>query len=123
LTEDAEAAFLKATRAALEKCLDQRELAPSGCPNRLEARDNQEVEEKTVRWSLTNNPFKNARVTLDHQDPSVVEGTFYPKYNFKAEGTVDGRRARFDGPPIGLDSFISTGDLSGDRIEVELAPR
>ena len=123
LTKDAKAAFLKSTEAALDKCLDQRKLAPSGCPNRLRARDNQKVDEKTVRWSLTNDPFKNARVTLDYQDPSVVEGTFYPKYNFKAEGTVDGRRATFDGPPLGLYSFTSTGDLTGDSIKVKLALR
>ena len=123
LTKDAKAAFLERTEAALDTCLEQRELAPSGCPNRLKARDNQEVEEKTVRWSLTNDPFKNARVALDHQDPTVVEGTFYPKYNFKAEGTVDGRRASFDGPPLGLYSFTSTGDLTGDTIKVKLALR
>ncbi|SDS45554.1 hypothetical protein SAMN04488543_1763 [Friedmanniella luteola] len=123
LTKDAKAAFVKTTKAALDKCLDQHELAPSGCPNRLQLRDGQKVDEKTVRWSLTNDPFKNARVTLDHQDPSVVEGTFYPRYNFKAEGSVDGRRATFDGPPIGLYSFTSSGDLSTDTIKVELALR
>lgn len=122
LTKDAEAAFLKTTKAALDKCLDQRKLAPKGCPNQTKPRANQKIDEDTVRWGLDNDPFKNARVTLDYQDPSVVEGTFYPKYDFSAEGTQDGRRATFD-TVFGLYSFKSTGDLSGDTIKVKLEGR
>jgi hypothetical protein len=122
LTKDAKAAFLKTTKAVLDKCLEQRKLAPKNCPNQTQARENQKIDEDTVRWSLENDPFKNARVALDYQDPSVVEATFYPRYDFRAEGTQDGRRANFD-TVIGLYSFRSTGDLSGDTIKVELEVR
>ena len=123
LTSEAKTAFLKATKTALNKCLDQRKLAPSGCPNRLQARSNQKVDRDTVRWTLTNDPYQNARVTLDSTDPTVAAATLSPRYNFRAEGTQDGRRATFDGPPIGLFSFRATGDLSKDSIKVKLSTR
>ena len=121
LTADGKAAFLQATKKALSSCLDQRKLSPPGCPNRLKAGSNQKVDEDTIRWTLTNDPFADARVTLDPSDPRVAEATLYPRYNFKAEGTQDGRRATFDGPPSGLGSFRSVGDVSKDAIRVELS--
>ena len=81
------------------------------------------VDQSTIRWSRTNNPLKNARVTLDSSDPTAAEATFYPEYNFKARGSVDGRSASFDGAPIGFYSFRSTGDLSGDKVTVKLVNR
>jgi hypothetical protein len=121
LTPDAEAAFLSATKKALSSCLAQRKLAPPGCPNRLEARRNQKVDEKTIRWTLTNDPFADARVTVDPSDLTVAEAVLRPRYHFKAKGTQDGRRATFDGPPSGLGAVRSTGDLSKDVIRVELS--
>jgi len=123
LNPDGKAEFLERTKAAFEKCLDQHKLAPKGCPNRLDLRSGQKVDQSTIRWSLTNNPFRNARVTLDSSDPTAAEATFYPRYNFKARGSVDGRSATFDGAPIGLYSFRSTGDLSGDKVTVKLVNR
>lgn len=117
------AAFLKATKTALDKCLAQRKVAPSGCPNRISLRKGQKVTESTVRWSLSTDPFKNARVDLDSSDPTVAEATFYPRYRFKARGSQDGRAVTYDGAPFGLYSFQSTGDLSGDTIKVKLVGR
>jgi hypothetical protein len=117
------AAFLKATKTALDKCLAQHKLAPSGCPNRLALRKGQKVTESTVRWSLTNNPFKNAKVNLDSSDPTEAEATFYPKYRFKAKGSQNGNSGTFDAEPFGLYSFTSNGDLSGDTVKVKLVGR
>nr|WP_294694286.1 hypothetical protein [uncultured Friedmanniella sp.] len=121
LRPGAEAAFLRATKKAMDACLAQRKLSPSGCPNRLKADSNQKVDEDTIRWTLTNDPYADAQVTHSREDPTVVEATLKPRYNFRAEGTQDGRRATFDGPPTGLSSVVSTGDLSKDTISVRLS--
>jgi hypothetical protein len=123
LSDAGRSAFLKATRSAFEKCLDERELAPSDCPNRLNLRPGQKVTTSSIRWSVTTDPFKNARVTLSSSDPTVAEASFYPSYRFRAKGTQDGRSVTFDGGVIGFSSFRSTGDLSGDEVEVDLTNR
>lgn len=123
LNSAGKAAFVRATKAALDTCLQQRKLAPPDCPNRIALRRGQKVTQSTIQWSLTNDPFKNARVTLDSTDPTVVEATFYPKYRFRATGSTDGRSGKFDGEPIGLYLFRSTGDLSGDTVKVKLVTR
>lgn len=117
------AAFLKATKTAFDKCLAQHKLAPSGCPNRVSLRKGQKVTESTIRWSLTNNPFKNARVTLDSTDPTAAEARFYPRYRFRAKGSSNGNSGTFDAEPTGLYSFTSNGDLSGDNVTVKLVSR
>ncbi len=123
LNSAGKAAFVQATKAALDTCLQQRKLAPAGCPNKIALRTGQKVTQSTIRWSLTNDPFKNARVTLDSTDPTVAEATFYPKYRFRATGSTNGRSGRFDGEPIGLYLFRSAGDLSGDTVKVKLVTR
>lgn len=123
LSSAGRSAFLKATKTALDKCLAQRKIAPSGCPNRIALRKGQKVTESTIRWSLTADPFKNARVTLDSSDPTVAEASFYPRYRVRANGSDNGRSVRFDGEPFGIYSFRSTAELSGDKVTVDLVSR
>lgn len=123
LSDAGRTAFLEATRSAFQKCLAKRELQPADCPNRLYLRPGQKVTASSIRWSVTTDPFKNARVTLDSSDPTVAEASFYPRYRFKAKGSQDGRSVRFDGGVMGLFSFRSTADLSGDTVQVDLTAR
>ncbi|WP_375432754.1 hypothetical protein [uncultured Friedmanniella sp.] len=120
LTSAGKDAFVKATKAAFEKCLDQHKLQPSGCPNKIKEDKGQKFKESTVRWSVTNNPFKNVRASIDSRDPTTVTANFTTDYNFKADATLNGRSVRYDGEPIGLYSFTSTGDLSKKSIAVTL---
>jgi hypothetical protein len=123
LTSAGRSAFLKATKKALDTCLGRHELAPSGCPNRIALRKGQKVTASTIRWSLSADPFRNAKVALDSSDPTVAEASFYPRYRFRAKGSDNGRSVQFDGEPIGLYSFRSTADLSGDSVKVDLVSR
>lgn len=123
LTSAGKSAFLKATKSALDKCLDQRKLAPKGCPNRLRPQAGQRIDQDTIRWGLKKDPFKNARVNLDSSDPTTAEATFYPEYDFDARGTIDGRAATFREPLIGFNPFNATGSVSGDKVTVKLVAR
>jgi hypothetical protein len=121
LTAGGKDAFVKATKAAFAACLDQHALRPSGCPNRINEEKGQKFKQSTVRWSVTNNPFKTVRANIDSRDPTTVEASFPTDYNFKGDATLNGSRVRYDGPPIGLYSFTSTGDLSsGKSVKVKL---
>ena len=123
LTSAGKSAFLKATKSALDKCLDQRKLAPKNCPNRLRPQAGQKIDEDTIRWSLKKDPFKNVRVNLDPSDPTTVDATFYPEYDFNAKGTIDGRAATFREPLLGFSPFRATGSVTGDKLTVKLVAR
>ena len=112
-------AFLKKVKTAFKKCLRQHKLAPSGCPNRVKERKGENFIQSTVRWSVTNDPFRNAKPSLDYDDPSSVELTFYPEYNLKVRGTRDGVSGTVDGPPIGLYSAKARGDLGKPDLPVK----
>ncbi len=121
LTKDGKAAFVKATKAAFGKCLDQRKLRPSGCPNKLKEASGQKIKESSIRWSVSNDPFKNVRPTLDSTDPTSVSARFPTTYRIRATGTQNGRTVTFDGGLIGGSySFRSTGDLGKKGIPVKL---
>ena len=121
LTSAGKAAFVKATKAAFEKCLDQHKLRPSGCPNRITNTNGVKIKQSSIRWSVTNSPFKNVRVDLDSSDPTSASASFQPDYNIKASGTYQGRAVKLDEQPTGLYSFTSTADLSsGKTVKVKL---
>jgi hypothetical protein len=120
LNSTGKTAFLKNVRTAFKKCLSQHKLAPSGCPNRVKLRKGQKITQSTVRWSVTNDPFRNAKPRLDYDDPSTVELSFYPRYNLKARGSQNGTAVTYDGPPIGLYSAAASGDLSKPNLPVKL---
>lgn len=120
LTAAGKAAFVASTKAAFRKCLDQHKLRPSGCPNKIKPDKGQKFKESTVRWSVTNNPFKNVRASVDSSDPTSVQASFPTTYNFKAKATLNGQSVQYDGEPIGLYTFRSTGDLSKKPVSVKL---
>lgn len=118
ITSAGKSAFVDATKKAFASCLAKHQLAPKGCPNRIAADKGQKFKESTVRWSVTNNPFKNPRVTVDSSDATTASATFETEYNFKAKATLNGQAVRYDGPPIGLYSFKASGDLSKKGIPI-----
>lgn len=120
LSADGKAAFVKATKKAFEKCLDEHKLRPKGCPNQIAEQKGQKFTESTVRWSVTNNPFKNVRASIDSSDPTTVSASFPVSYNFKGKATLNGQNVRYDGEPTGLYNFTSTGDLAKKAVKVSL---
>ena len=120
LTSAGKDAFVSATKKAFGTCLDQHKLLPKGCPNRIKAAKGQKFKESTVRWSVTNKPFKNVRASIDSSDPTTVKASFETTYNFKAKATLNGQAVRYDGEPTGLYTMTSTGDLSKKGVPVTL---
>jgi hypothetical protein len=120
LTKAGSGEVLAKTRSAFKSCLAQHSLKPSGCPNRLFDTSGIKVKKSTVRWRVTNDPFRNARFDLDSSDPTVADATFYPDYRIKFTGTKDGRTGSIDSDVIGLDSFRAVADLSKSTVTVKL---
>ena len=122
LTKAGSAEVLAKTRSAFRSCLGKHELRPSGCPNRITDTRGVKVKEGTVRWRVTNDPFRNAKVAVSSSDPTIARGTFYPEYRIKFTGTQGGRTGSVDSDVIGLTSFESVADLSRSTVKVRLEP-
>ena len=120
LTKDGSKAVVSKTKAAFESCLKQHKLKPKGCPNRIDDTRGIKVQESTVRWRVTSDPFRNAKIRLDTSDPTVAEGTFYPKYRIKFRGSQNGRTGTVDSDVTGLYSFSTVADLSKSAVSVKL---
>jgi hypothetical protein len=120
LTKAGSDEVLAKTRAAFRSCLDQHKLRPKGCPNRINDTLGIKVKESTVRWRVTKDPFRNAKIDLDYSDPTVATGSFYPDYRIKFTGTKSGVTGPVDTDVIGLSSFEAVADLSKDKVTVKL---
>lgn len=120
LTKAASKEVVAKTKAAFNACLDQHKLKPKGCPNHIDDDSGIKVKESSVRWRVTKDPFRNAKIDLDVDDPTIAEGTFYPDYRIKISGTKGGRRVSGETSVTGISSFTTTADLSKDTIKVKL---
>ncbi len=120
LTKAGSEAVVSKTKKAFNSCLAQHKLRPSGCPNRLSDTNGIKVKESTVRWRVTKDPFRNAKISLDSSDPTSAEGSFYPDYRIKFTGTKDGSTGTVDSDVIGLTSFETVADLSKAEVTVKI---
>lgn len=85
LTEAGEAAYVKAAKSALDKCLSQKKLAPTGCPFRIND-GGQDIDEDSIKWRVSgNDPFDNPRVRLDYDNPAVAISTQSAKLRVTAD--------------------------------------
>ena len=120
LTKAGSAEALSKTKAAFKACLAKHDLKPSGCPNYITKTNGIKVEESSVRWRLTNNPYRNAEFALSTSDPTIAEATFYPDYRIKLKGTQSGRTVSGESRVTGLSSFDARADLSKGKVSVKL---
>jgi len=120
LTKAGSSEVLTKTKAAFRSWLAKHELKPSGCPNRIADTRGIKVKESTVRWRVTSDPLRNARVTLDGGDPTVADATFYPDYRITFTGSQNGRTGKVDSDVTGLESFRTVADLSKSTVKVKL---
>lgn len=117
LTKAGSAAFVKAAKSAMAKCVDEHALAPKGCPFGLRASSGQKVTASTIRWKLTGNPWDNLKPRLDYQNPARAEASASMTFTFTAKGTQDGRPGTF--PIQKVYEYVQMqGDVSKDAVKV-----
>jgi hypothetical protein len=120
LTKAGRDTVLAQTKSAFKRCLAQHKLRPKGCPNRINDTLGIKVKESTVRWRVTKDPFRNAKIDLDSSDPTSATGSFYPDYRIKFRGTKGGVTGTVDTDVIGLTSFETVADLSKAKVTVKI---
>lgn len=90
LTEQGRTAFMSAARASLSRCLAQQQVAPAGCPNRMQV--SRPVVPSSIAWELLNDPWSDATVTLSPEDQSVAVLTVSIRARLSVDYT-DGSRS------------------------------
>lgn len=70
LTEIGRSTLMAKARQSLDRCLAQKELTPTGCPNGIIA--GQSVNQSTIDWQLLNDPWGRVTPTLSSEDQSIA---------------------------------------------------
>lgn len=70
LTEVGRDALLAAAKASLRRCINSHQVAPEGCPNRMQV--NRPVVASSIAWELIGDPWRSGTPTLDPADQSVA---------------------------------------------------
>ncbi|WP_145978753.1 hypothetical protein [Granulicoccus phenolivorans] len=74
LTAEGRAAFLRATRTALTKCLAQQAMAPAGCPQSAALPAGNTPQPETIEWKLAKEPdWESLQPELSVADESRAE--------------------------------------------------
>jgi hypothetical protein len=107
--------MISETRKALNKCLRVRALAPRGCPFAASAAG-YTITRSTLRWRLTNSPFRNAEVRL-------IPGQRYgvrTNLSLVIDGSVRCRNATFNGTcTVSLTRKVTaTSQLTGGTMRI-----
>lgn len=117
ISEAGTKAFLAAGRAALDKCMDRREVAPAGCPNKAREGYGQNFDEDTMRWELVEDPWESVKPRLDYQNPAVAEASVTARIRGTVEGTQNGQRTKFK--TLSTSEFFTVrGNLIKEPIKV-----
>jgi hypothetical protein len=117
LTKAGSDAFVKSAKAAMAACLKQHNLAPKGCPFAIRASSGQKIDQSTVRWKLTGDPWANLKPRLDYQNPAIAEASMSATFEVTARGTQDGQPARF-GPQKVYEFVQMQGDVTKSPVKV-----
>ena len=117
LTEAGYNAFVKTAKATLDACLKQKKLAPTGCPFGIKALSGQKIDESTIKWVQTEDPFDNLKPRLDSQNPAVVEASASMTFEFSADGTSSGRKTSF-GPQKVFRYVQMSANMTQDPLKV-----
>lgn len=70
LTEAGRSTLMDNARRSLDRCIAQKELTPTGCPNGIIA--GQSVNQSTIDWQLLNDPWGRVTPTLSSEDQSIA---------------------------------------------------
>lgn len=117
LTEAGYNAFVKSAKTQISSCLKQKKLAPSGCPFGLKARTGQRIDEKSIVWTLKEDPFANLKAELDYRNPALAEASESMEFEFKATGTDNGRKGTFD---QSVYKYVQlSADMTKDPVQVK----
>lgn len=117
LTEAGYNDFVKTAKAALDSCVKQKKLAPTGCPFGIKALSGQKIDESSIKWELTEDPFENLKPRLDSQNPAVVEASASMTFEFSAKGTSSGRSTTF-GPQKVFRYVQMSANMTQDPLKV-----
>ena len=105
-----------AGRRALDACLAKKELAPQGCPMVWwEERNGMSVDEKTVEYTLTNDPWRDfdPRVSANGTEAS---GILHTKVRAQAEAKRNGAVGTVDDTQE--QTFTLVADVSAPQVKV-----
>ena len=114
ITPDGKKAFISASKAALDKCVKQKKLAPSGCPNQINPpKDGSKVKKESMKWSVSGNPFGGMDPRLDYDDPTLATASASVKFKYEATLTKGGSSGKSKGDVY---RYVKFGvDLTKDK--------
>ncbi len=113
ITPEGKKAFIAASKQALDKCLKQKKLAPSGCPNTVGApKSGAKYKKGSIKWKVSGNPFSGMDPRLDYDDPSLATASASLTFRYEATITQDGRSGKSKGNTYDYTKFVV--DLTKD---------
>ncbi|MDO5498227.1 MAG: hypothetical protein Q4F67_00950 [Propionibacteriaceae bacterium] len=84
-------AFLRAARAQLDECIEQKSLNPPECPQQVALQDDQRVDSASIEWFPLDDPFVGAQPRLSVTDPALAEQRLEVRMRLSARMTDGGQ--------------------------------
>jgi hypothetical protein len=96
LTKAGADALIAAAKPRLAACLKERKFRPAGCPFfRVRQLSGQQLDEKTIKRTVQNDPWSNAKPKLNYQDPAIAELSVSVNWSATIKGRQYGRSGTF----------------------------
>lgn len=109
-TVEGESAAVAAWQNMIELCVQQRTVAPAGCPMGFELGDGWKVDKASVKWALDGDPWADVRPTVVAGQPGKVAADVHLSFELTATYTAGGQKTtRTDNYPVDV---RMTADLS-----------
>lgn len=117
ITSAGQAWVIERGTASLQACTEQLELSPTNCPLAVNASPEQDVDPRTIRRTITNDPWSGATVTYSDGVASIRVSI---SWEFEASGLVNGQRATFTSSGTDSATFFLDGVTSDEPEETWL---
>ncbi|MFZ2166111.1 MAG: hypothetical protein WAV45_11670, partial [Propionibacteriaceae bacterium] len=91
LTTEGAAATLAAAKKSFDDCIAQKTVQPPNCPNWLNVRANQVIDDSTVVWTVTDDPWSGVTPALDPADARQADADVTFNTHLKLKLKQDGR--------------------------------